>query len=243
MIVVDDRIGSIELRPLIIQQGVECDKYHFPYGDAIFQGNGPTGPISIAFERKKLSDIFNCIKDGRYSGHQAIGLHNYYDLAFFILEGNWRPSKNGWILEGYEDELGRTHWKYFNNRKIPYGVLQNAMTSIAMSGVVTTYSLDINHTVRNIISTFKYFQKKWNDHDMLKKFHRLNIPTLQEKPSLVQEWASKLEGIGVKKNEAARLVFKSGYDLATADETDWMRVDGVTPRLARSIIKEIHGLT
>ena len=70
---------------------------------------------------------------------------------------------------------------------------------------------------------------------------KLNIPALNGRPSLLQRWAAELDGVGVKHSQDATKIFKTPYDLARSDETQWINLPGIGAKLARSIIRQIHG--
>lgn len=71
--------------------------------------------------------------------------------------------------------------------------------------------------------------------------HKLNIPSLTGRPTLLQRWAAELDGIGVKHSQGALKIFKTPYELASSDESDWIKVPGIGAKLARSVIKQIQG--
>ena len=113
---------------------------------------------------------------------------------------------------------------------------------MSLSGVHVLYTRDIEQTAFDITEIFHYFSKQWSSHTSLLAMQRLNIPTLNAKPSLVRRWASDLEGIGVKMSADAEKLFRKPIALATADETEWLRLPGVGVKTAQSVWREIHGV-
>lgn len=241
MILVDRAVGSKELRPLIVGMGVMCDEASLGYGDAAMEGHGPDGTISIGVERKTLHDMLNCIDDARYASHQRVGMAKMYSKSFLIIEGHWRPhDSEGFLMEGW---AGGTSWGYcrYRSQRTMYSKLYRYLISVALSGIIITYSRDLKHTAINICEIFHYFQKRWQDHTSLLEVQKLAIPSMNGKPTLVRRWASDLEGIGVKHSMDAERLFKTPIALAESDEREWLRVPGVGVKTAQSIIKEIHG--
>lgn len=241
MILVDSAVGSRELVSLIRSKGVLCDLTSLSFADAAFEGNGPDGPISIGVERKALHDMLHCIDDSRYSAHQLPGMAQMYTKSFLIVEGEWRPhDQDGTLMEGFR---GGTSWGpcRYRTQRVLYSKLYRYLVSVALSGVIITYSKTLNHTAQNIVELFHYFQKKWEDHRSLLEVQKLNIPTMNGKPSLVRRWASDLEGIGVVHSMEAEKHFKTANQLANADEEEWLRIPGVGVKTARSIVREIQG--
>jgi ERCC4-type nuclease len=94
-----DRREPPELAEAIRKHGVEVEHgphIEFEDGDIVFEGNGEKGPgAMIAIERKKLTDLVNCMKDRRLAGKQLRGLQRTYDYIFLLCEGMWRCAEDG----------------------------------------------------------------------------------------------------------------------------------------------------
>lgn len=239
-VLVDSRIGSAELAPIIRRKGVQAEVTTLPFGDVCFEGNGPNGSIVIGVERKTLSDMLNCIDDARYSAHQMPGMAQSYDKSFLVIEGIWGAGTPP-FMEGVLITSKGGSWfplKY-RSQQVMYSKLYRYLISVALSGVIITFSRDIEHTAINICEMFHYFQKKWTNHTALNEIQKLAIPQLSGKPSLVRRWATQLDGIGVKHSMAAEKVFKRAPDLAMAGEEEWLRVPGIGVKTAQSIVREI----
>lgn len=250
MILVDSARGSNELKPLIIRCGISCDITSLDeLGDACFEGNGPRGTIAVGVERKRLHDMLHCIDDARYN-RQRIDMSHLYGKSFLMLEGYWKSHENGTLMEGYP-QLVKVEGKWkevvswaecrYRSRSTLYSKLYNYLVSVSMSGVHVSYSRDIEHTALNIVSLYKWFRKKWQDHTSLIEPQKLAIPTMNYRPSLAHKWAYDLEGIGAKRSAIAGKQFKTGWALAHADEGEWLRIPGIGVKTARDIYKEIRG--
>ena len=240
MILVDSRIGSKELVPYIQRMGVKSQGTQLEFGDACFEGNGPNGRIVIGVERKKIGDMLNCIEDARYAGHQRPGMLSMYDRNALIIEGVWKPdTTTGYLMEC----IAELTWKPYQYRyqKARYGTLFRYLLSIQIAGTIVVQSRNEEHTAYNIVELYHYFLKKWDQHTSLMETAKLNLPSLNGRPSLVRRWAADLDGIGVKHSLEAEKVFKTPLDLARGDEMDWMKIDGVGVKLAQSVVKQVHG--
>lgn len=241
MILVDAAVGSKELCPIIKTHGGECEVSSLPYADACFEGKGPDGTIAVGLERKTIHDMLRCIEDARYTGHQRIGMKNMYDVSVLIIEGHWKPhNENGMLMEGYHNGVNYGYCKP-GGRRVMYNKLYRYLISVALSGVIITYTRDIGHTAFNIVEWFHYFQKAWEGHTSLLEMQKIAIPTLNAKPTLVRKWAADLEGIGVKMSGLAEREFRTPLKLATAEEQDWLRIPGVGVKTAQAIVREIGG--
>lgn len=243
MILLDTAVGSKELLPYIRKRGVLCETTPLGFGDAAFEGKGPEGAISIGVERKALHDMLSCIEDSRYSAHQRVGMAKQYTKSFLIVEGEWRPhDSDGGLMEGFR---GGTAWGPCRpgGQRVLYSKLYRYLISVALSGVIITYSRNMDHTAHNIVELFHYFQKRWEDHTSMLATQMLNIPSLNGKPPLIRRWAAELTGVGVKTSMDAQRLFRTPIKLATADEMDWLQIKGVGVPTAQKIVKEIHGLS
>lgn len=249
MILIDPRGGNTKDRDIpqemvehIKRIGVKCDKADLQFGDAAFEGHGPHGPIMIGIERKSLHDLLMCIDDGRISGHQRIGMKQMYAVSIIMVEGHWRPHDgNGLLMEGFN---GGTSWGFcrYRSQRTLYSKLYRYLCSVALSGVIVSYSRDVFQTCFNIVEWYQYFQKSWNQHTSMLETQKIAVPTLNAKPSLVRLWANDLSGVGTKLSLDAEKLFKKPINLAMADETEWLRIPGVGVKSAQQIVREINGV-
>src|SRR5512140_926633 len=141
MIIVDSRIGSKELCPIIRRLGVPCELTQLEYGDAAMEGNGKGGKVVIGIERKTLHDMLHCIDDARYASHQRPGMARMYDVSILLIEGTWRPHENGLLMELFRG----TQWGEcrYRSSRVMYSKLYRYLLSVALSGVIITYTRDI----------------------------------------------------------------------------------------------------
>ena len=240
MIFVDPRVGSKELVPYIRKQGVSAELCPLEFADVYFEGKGPKGTIYIGIERKAIPDMLQCIDDARYAAHQRPGMDMTYDHSLLVIEGVWAvgapPLMNGTLITS---KGGSWFPLRYRSRNVMYSKLYRYLLSVSLSGVTVTFSRDISHTAANICETYWYFQKKWEDHTSLLETHKLAIPQIVGRPSLVRKWASQLEGVGVKFGLEAERLFRRAGDLANAQEEDWLRIPGLGIKTAQQIVKEI----
>lgn len=246
MILVDTKGDKPEKHPgqeiilTLNRLGVDSQQSDLLHGDAAFEGKGPDGDILIGVERKTLHDLLNCICDGRLN-EQRIGMKHMYALSFLMVEGHWKPHDgNGALMEGFN---GGVSWGYCKHRAhMPYESVYNYLASMALAGMIVTYSRDLFHTCYNIRCLFRYFQKRWDDHLAGRELHKVAIPTMNARAPLVLKWATDLTDIGIKTGDLAARRFKNGYNLARADEEEWLTIPGVGVKTAQQIVREIHGI-
>lgn len=251
MIYVDPRDGAAktethkEFIAFIRALGIPSEAYRLDSADFAFEGNGPRGRILIGVERKTIHDMLNRIRDNGYV-EQRRRMMNQYAKSFLAFEGMWEPeyrsSMEAHMMEGFlkDGKYSFGHAR-FSSQYVLYSSLFNYLLSVALSGVIITYSHSIFHTAFNIVCIYKYFQKKWANHTSLLEVDRIAIPTLTNETSLARRWAVDIDGIGVKYSAEAERMFKTPYRLAHSEESDWMRIGNIGAGTAIDIIKQIHG--
>ena len=242
MILIDSRIGSRELHPIIKRIGVPCELTQLEYGDAALEGNGPDGPISIGVERKTLHDMLACVEDARYSAHQLPGMKALYDKSFLMLEGMWECGNNalqGVLVQGFNHGNSWGPLRTAGNRQVLYSKLYRYLVSVALSGVIITYSNSLTHTAQNIVELYGYFGKQWRQHTALREVQKLNIPVLGH-ASLCRRWAQEITDVGVIHGEEAERLFRTGLRLANSDESDWLKLPRIGVKTAQQIVREIR---
>lgn len=241
MILLDSRVGSIELKAPLLRLGLPVEVTSLEFGDACFEGNGPQGSLAVGIERKTLGDMLHCIEDKRFAGHQLPGMRGLYDLSILLVEGHWRPyDPDGFLMESHN---GVT-WGYSRSagQRTTYSKLFRYLLSVQMSGAYVCCPRTLFESAYQIHEWYHHLRKRWADHGALLEMHAITLPSLRERPSLVRRWAKELDGIGVKLSDAAARTFKTPRALADADESEWLKVPGVGVKTAQSIYREVLGL-
>lgn len=234
----DKKKKNLDLIQHINRQQVPVQEFLLDEGDAAIEVNGPEGIILVGVERKRLHDMLNCVEDGRYNAQRA-RMKDAYQVSVLMVEGHWKPhDPDGFLMEGFS---GGISWGFHKPRgnRVLYSKLYRYLLSVALSGVIVQYSRDPFHTAFNLCEIYGWGQKKWDDHTSLREIHKIAIPTLNRKPSLVRKWANAIDSIGVKKSELAERHFRSPLALANADEKEWLRIPGIGVKTAQEIVGEI----
>jgi ERCC4-type nuclease len=242
--VVDDRKGSIDLAAHLPKSRTKVTRLEF--ADVAFEGKGPDGPIKVGIEYKKIPDVVDCIHSGRFAAHQLPGMAKDYDVIYLLVEGQITARYDG-IMLWYHP--GKKQWK------MPFGggpklkpITENEFiawltTMEQQANCHTLWANDIQQSGRIVNSIFRWFQKPWDKHKSLNVFHT-NGPkyvSLFNPISTIRKVASQLEGIGWEKSKAIEGHFKTIFDMAIADEKDWMEIPGIGKTLAQKIVAEIRG--
>jgi len=240
MITIDGRIGSAEL----IKYFSNAMLGSLEYGDLSFVGNGPEGLVNIGIERKTLKDLLNSMQSGRLAGHQLIGLINCYHVVYLIVEGMWRTGPKSGILEelrhgGWRPvQLGHRHWM---GREID--AFLNTLEVIGHVIVRTTSGP--RQTAVLVTNIHKWWQKEWEEHKSHLAMHKSRFRKDEDlslvKPSLLRRVSAELGGVGWGRSKAIEKYFTSVREMVSASEDQWLAIDGIGKKLAKSIQEELEG--
>lgn len=254
MLYIDDRAGSkiigsgrdsADVSKEMVKFKVPCEVTRLEYGDYLFVGNGPNGDCTVALERKRLSDLLACIRDGRLSGHQLPGLLDNYHRVVLIVEGIYRPGADG-LLE----ELRGSKWVPAPGRFM-YREMQAYLTTLReICGIQIERVNSWRETIYTLATWYTWYQKPWADHKGHKMLH---APGLHDKefgrsislvqPTLLRKVASQLPGISDVRSKAIEKHFKTVFAMVNAGVTDWTAIDGIGKKIANDTIAAIHGDT
>lgn len=260
MISVDDRIGSIELLPILQSlSGVLCKSIPVPpicadrllSGDVSFEGDGPQSQrLIIGVERKRLKDMLNSIRSGRYSGHQLPEMLQYYDHSYLFIEGIWRCGMYGEL----ETLITSSHPQNptFGGRWLPLqtGSVSYRFTELdhficsmqSHTNVHVRTSSNEYETSAQIISLYSHYQKPWDKHHSHQAIHIPQTTITIGKASLVRRVASLLNKIGWEKSAGVDLKFRSVKDMVDAEVEEWKTIDGIGPTIARRAYDQLRGI-
>lgn len=220
-ILIDSRVGSRDLHALLPRGYAELTSLEF--GDAVVVGNGPTGPITEAFERKRLADVLSCIRDGRFAGFQLKGLRSDYDFVWLVVEDEIRAHPTTGILQRrFESRVSRvksTRRRGARNTHTEgrwvdamFGAKSTMMWRDFMHWLLTmrrkggiddfTFTRNARETADLIWIVHTWRQKKWKQHKSCDVFNTsqdhkglvLFRPTGVTK--LIMETARPYEGVG-----------------------------------------------
>jgi ERCC4-type nuclease len=263
LISVDDRIGSIELLP-ILQQMIPslCSavKYlstspavtstRLLCGDICFDGQGPKGISSIGIERKRLGDMLNSIRSGRYSGGQLPQMLNFYDHSYLFIEGYYRCGYDGSL----EQLQTRAHdmapalgggWvpMRLGSQIIRYTELDHFICTLqSKTPVKIRTSINPHETCAQIISLYTHYLEPWDSHHSHESLHVPQSLVTVGKAGLVRKWAADLSGIGWQRSGAVAVKFRTGLELASAGPEEWATIPGIGKTLAHRAFDQIRGL-
>lgn len=242
MIYVDNREGSKDLIGPLCALNIPCELDRLDFADVMWFGKGPRGGyVPVGIEVKTIPDLLQCIHSGRFSGHQLPGLlRDYQSHAWLLVEGMWRPSKEG-LLETFRG--GRWQDGALGGRQWMYREVDNWLTSMQeMTGIHLRQTAGRSETARTIADMHQWWGKEWKDHKSHLAIHLPAPNTMQlREPSLLVKVASLLPGLGWQRAQICGRAFSSIREMINADEATWKNLPGIGKTLAKRIREAVEG--
>lgn len=225
MVVLDDREEGI--LDHLVRLGIPVSVARLEHGDLVIQAaNG----WLIAYERKHLSDMLQCMEDRRLSGFQLKQMRPVYDRVEIILEGNWGVGDNGEIT--VPTRAGWTPY-YFKGSGISYRQLDSFLYSqYELGGVPCWRTRSATETAHLYASRYAWWQKDYalhKSHDAL----YTNNPSVQKRgavmvhngaPNPVTLMAAQIPGLDAKSWDVGKH-FACPFDMVNASQQEWQRVE------------------
>lgn len=236
MILVDSRVGSVEIAPLL-QNPIVCQ---LEYADFAWSGNGPNGPANVGVERKRLMDFLQSMTTGRLSGHQIIGLTQQYDWAYLLVEGIWRPDRHNGILQ-HINRKGKWAAVAQGSRRFMARDIYNFINTLqTMCGIVTVTTSNQWETAMWLSACHGWWQKEWGKHKSHLQFQKPVAHAQLRKPNLVTKMALQLTGVGWDKARKIGEQFHSAIDLVEATVEELIEIEGIGHKMAERIVEELN---
>ena len=206
MLLIDPREGSKEILDYImaIQGHPPVEHCTMDYGDVMFVGDGPNGPMTVGLEVKTLNDVLNCIETGRFTGHQLPGLKQTYDVVYLAIVGEYRSD---WETGSLQIKLNKGNGSFWwsvktGKREWSHYEFMAWLTMVELGwGIRVRESKDMKDLSRTLVEMYKVVQKPWSEHKTLNPFFLGPVAgnTTFTKPTLVERVVAQVEGIGPAK--------------------------------------------
>ena len=240
-ILVDSRVGSIELLPLFPHNIAESAV--LPFGDFAHDGCGPNGKLlRIGYERKVIPDLIQSFLSGRLAGNQLYGMIDTYDVPWLIVEGEYRNDENG-ILQVRDHGRWTSHSMAVNSERLWSFLL----TITYRVGLRLWCSPNREQTVNWIVQQYKWWNvKEYSAHrsvfvpyipldDEFAKTQRHHVP-------FVRRMAYQYQGIGAEKARALAKTAGTAARLVTMTTDELMEIEGIGKVLAQRIVEQNNEL-
>ena len=255
-ILLDDR--ETDMEPHLARFGLPVTVARLDFGDLAIQSCD--GRL-IGYERKRLSDLINSMKDRRLSGFQLKGMYSLYDRVELVVEGVWRAGDGG-VIEIPNGRAGSWQTLYtqgYDRTGISYRQVDSYLYSLTECGGVYVWRTgSTSETAHLYASRYHWWQKQYHLH----KAHDVlftNEPSAQRRgaitlhqgdPNAVTLLAAQIPGLDAKAWDVGKW-FASPYAMVAADDKEWQRVEWTDRSgnvkhfgkdTARSIVAWLRGL-
>lgn len=240
MILIDDRIGSKEFDNIITSPHTIAS---LEYGDFCFAGNGKDGIVTIAIERKTLSDFIGSMESGRLSGHQLPGLVNNYDYVYILIEGLWQADKTTGILM----EWKRGRWKQYGYGRKAYmtSYIWGYLNSLILFGNVIIQETGNKHqTGLWVDGLYNWWEKEWDSHSSYERCegscHMGSKGIGFTRPNLVHKVAMCFDGVGWDRGKKIGEMFGSVREFIDGYERI-VEIKSIGKKVVKNIEKQLYG--
>lgn len=253
MLLIDRREEHSDLVTKLRRLGCDAEYTHLDFGDCCFEGwglgsDGSEQRVMVGLERKRLSDLVNCMRDRRLSGHQLRGMRQVYDHLFVVVEDVWRPGDNGEIVT-----FRGGQWRAFYTGKSPvaYRQVLAYLTTLELVGQVSIRrSSSPDETANQYAALWHWFNaKKWSEHGSIDQIYtttpgesdagrrgrRAMLP-VDRKITRLEMIAAQLPGVDSKARDVAKH-FGTVRAMASATEKDWLAIKGVGKVTAKEAVR------
>ncbi len=243
-LIVDPRAGSKTLIKPLKKLGLKVQVETLDFGDVCFMGNGPDGPVQVGIEHKRVEDVLDCIKTGRFASHQLPGLIDNYGVVILLVQGRWRADKaNRLVIEkpGSYREAARFWARPHGRKEWLYRHLEHWLASIQFQGGIhVARAEDAEASALYIRALYSWWTvKEWDEHSTLKVFNESGaVPMV--KPTVAAKVAKAVTGIGWDKAHAAARHFRTPEVMTRACANDWAKVPGIGKELARRAVRAMQ---
>jgi ERCC4-type nuclease len=236
---IDTRAGSQDLILPLQQLGVSVSPGNLAAGDAEFVGNGPEGPVVCLVEYKKLGDLFQCMRDGRFAD-QLRKMKEAGDYSWLLIEGRLRGFAPGSVLH---TQLGGGRWRR-QDAGITYQELVGWVTTMAaVSGCHVWRTESLEESAVWLRGLYHWWTaKEWEQHRAHLDFY---VPPITggnpfKPPTLVQKVANVLPRVGGVKSYRVSQHFKTVREMVNAAREEWTQVKGIGPKDSETITRALE---
>lgn len=234
-VLIDKRVGSNDLYPLLQMRKVPVELTTLAFGDVAFATTSPEGkPVVIGIERKRIRDLIQSAQSGRLAGHQIPGMLEQYTYRWILVEGIFRTGDRGQL----EVPAGKKQWRSLSMTGVGLDRYLLTLELRGGCGIRRTYSAD--DTAQFIEAIWGWWtQKSWGKHRSHLALHKAPDVALFSPPSLVQRMAAELPGIGYDKASAVAKVFPTPRAMLDAGADEWLTIPGIGKTLTTRILHQL----
>lgn len=245
VLLVDSRAGSRDLTKSLkkLLGADRVEETTLDFGDLAFTGRGAGDkPLDVGIEFKKLADIAQCCRDGRFAGHQLPGMVKTYDYSWLLIEGNWRSDGSG-LVATYQGP--RRGWHPIPGRMRASELEKHILTFELCGGIHTRYVNERADTLRFVVNLFRW----WSDRafDAHTSHLAVHEPAMLGEVSDFRRAVMQWPSIGLKTSKSVEEEFNGSVTkAATASMFQWSQIQTNGKRFGESnatrVFRFLNGL-
>ena len=246
-ILLDDRAGSGDLASYLAQWDIPHTLTRLPFGDAAVEANGPIDPPVVGIEIKKIRDALQCMRDGRFAGHQLPGMWREYGVCWLVIEGVYSVdyASGAMIVPGKKDRkrtlltLGRESRSGFLYKEFDHWLT----TLEVKAGLHVRRTSNRVETARFHADMASWWERQWDKHKSHLAMHTLQPDAAMLVPaSVMRKVAAQLPGVGWARSAEIEKYFGTIEKMVKAPQVEWTKIDGIGKGLANTIVSAIRGV-
>ena len=249
MILIDDRIGSVDLAEPLQKMGLPIEVCRLEFGDIAFEGKGNGQQIlEIGIELKKLSDLVGSLRSGRLSGHQLPGLlgpKGTFDYAWLVVEGEWRIDTAGRvIIKKWNRRKRKFEWVPLPGNMLASEMMKQVLTLELCGGFHVRYTNTRRDTVQFLAALYRWWTSKPLDRHT--SHLMVHTPASFLPVSDFRATVQRFPGIGPRASLAVERHFQGGLRRAVcASTSEWAEIQildgkGKPRRIGMKVAKQIY---
>lgn len=209
-------------------------------------------------EYKKINDILDCMVDGRFAGHQLIGLINHYDRIYLLAEmGNTRWDRRTGTLQRWRPTSGgKGQWLDVmrGGRAFAFRDLEHWYSTFEeFAQLRVVHTKNEHDSARWVTSKYSWWTgKRYDEHKSMCQFHVPPPPVAAfSKPGVVRRVAKEFNDVGWERSGPIAAHFGTVARMINAPAEEWASIEvgtnriGVTHTVGKNravkIVNEING--
>lgn len=241
MLFVDNRAGSCDLVAPLKKLGLPVEETRLESADVMFEGRGVGGaPVLIGIEHKKLGELVQALRTERLQGHQLLRMQDTYGFSYLLIEGQVTVDRQGYLLK--KSTYGRPPSRLGGS--MTESELEKRLATLHRCGGLLPVWSDSQRRSCAIIAAW---YRTFTDRDLDQ--HTSHIACYRP-PSLVplsefRVFMQSIDGISFATSKAIETHFGGKRarirDAVNASREEYLKVEGIGPKLAMRIVASFRG--
>ena len=244
---VDPRAGSGQFLKPLQRLDVPAESCRLDAGDVMFAGQGPSAPVVVGVEIKRLQEVPETIRTGRFASQQLHALLDACQSPWLLVYGRGRRDSDGMLSIRDEGRGGRWFPAMPATRA---DTVESWLVSMAATTAVRVVRAESFDAAAHWLAGFwRWWQRPWSSHTAAKQLYR-SAPrasnmlaelwsTRQDPQTLPRRLAKELPGVGWERSAAVAAHFGDAASLiramAAPDPAEWAKVPGIGKGIAADI--------